>query len=187
MSQGTTLFIADPRDTTADVRGKIVVASLQPPPAANVRSTTNTYEVNYTRAALTPMANAFTRRGAAAVILVADSVAEIAFDGIAKTQIRGAYDVIGALHASFAMQAEEQGPEVARAVADAEATQVQRRLRCSSSIAARSRFPDRRSADRNPSALGELRVAVGEHHRDGSRHRPDAARRVRAFQLAPGS
>ena len=41
------------------------------------------------------MANSFTRRGAAAVILVADSVAEIAFDGIAKTQIRGAYDVIG--------------------------------------------------------------------------------------------
>ena len=92
---GTTMFVADSRDTTADVRGKIVVASLLPPPAANVRSTTNTYEVNYTRAAITPIANSFTRRGAAAVILVADSVAEIAFDGIAKTQIRGTYDVVG--------------------------------------------------------------------------------------------
>ena len=92
---GTTVFVADPRDSTADIRGKIVVASLLPPPPANVRSTTNTYEVNYTRAAITPIAGGFTRRGAAAVILVADSVAEIAFDGIAKSQIRGAYDVVG--------------------------------------------------------------------------------------------
>jgi hypothetical protein len=92
---GTTVFVADPRDSTADIRGKIVVASLAQPPPANVRSTTNTYEVNYTRAAITPIANGFTRRGAAAVILVADSVAEIAFDGIAKTQIRGTYDVVG--------------------------------------------------------------------------------------------
>jgi hypothetical protein len=92
---GTTFFVGDGRDSTIDVRGKIVVATLLPPPAAAVRSTTNTYEVNYTRAAITPMANALTRRGAAAVILVADSIGEIAFDGIAKTQIRGAYDVVG--------------------------------------------------------------------------------------------
>jgi len=91
---GTTFFVGDARDSTIDVRGKIVVATLLPPPAAAVRSTTNTYEVNYTRAAITPMANALTRRGAAAVILVADSIGEIAFDGIAKTQIRGAYDVV---------------------------------------------------------------------------------------------
>jgi hypothetical protein len=92
---GATFFVGDGRDSTIDVRGKIVVATLLPPPAASVRSTTNTYEVNYTRAAVTPMANALTRRGAAAVILVADSIGEIAFDGIAKTQIRGAYDVVG--------------------------------------------------------------------------------------------
>jgi len=92
---GTTMFVSDANDSTVDVRGKIVVAKLTPPPAANVRSTTNTYEVNYARAAITPISGALTRRGAAAVILVADSIAEIAFDGIAKTQIRGAYDVIG--------------------------------------------------------------------------------------------
>jgi Peptidase family M28 len=91
---GATLFI-DANDTTTDVRGKIVVAQLMPPTPSAVRTTTNTYQVNYTRAALTPNAARFTSRGAAAVILVADSIAELAFDGIAKTQMRGTYDVIG--------------------------------------------------------------------------------------------
>jgi hypothetical protein len=92
---GTTVFVGDGSDSTVDVRGKIVVATLAPPPPANVRTTTNTYEVNYTRAAITPEAGRFTRRGAAAVVLIADSIAEIGFDGIAKTQMRGAYDVVG--------------------------------------------------------------------------------------------
>jgi hypothetical protein len=92
---GTTMFVGDVSDTTVDIRGKIVVATLTPPPPASVRTTTNTYQVNYTRAAVTPMGNALAARGAAAVIIVADSVAEIAFDGIAKTQMRGGYDVVG--------------------------------------------------------------------------------------------
>jgi peptidase M28-like protein len=92
---GTTIFVGDGSDTTVDIRGKIVVATLVPPPPASVRTTTNTYEVNYTRAAITPEAARFTRRGAAAVVLIADSIAEIGFDGIAKTQMRGAYDVVG--------------------------------------------------------------------------------------------
>jgi hypothetical protein len=92
---GTTVFVGDGSDSTADVRGKIVVATLMPPPPASVRTTTNTYEVNYTRAAINPDAARLTRRGAAAVVLIADSIAEIGFDGIAKTQMRGAYDVVG--------------------------------------------------------------------------------------------
>jgi hypothetical protein len=92
---GSTIFVGDGTDTTVDVRGKIVVATLVAPPAASVRTTTNTYQVNYTRAAITPMSTRLTRRGAAAIILVADSIAEIGFDGIAQTQIRGAYDVVG--------------------------------------------------------------------------------------------
>lgn len=92
---GTTIFVADGSDSTIDVHGKIVVATLVPPPPASVRTTTNTYEVNYTRSAITPEAARFTRRGAAAVVLIADSIAEIGFDGIAKTQMRGAYDVVG--------------------------------------------------------------------------------------------
>ncbi|HEV8496400.1 MAG TPA: M28 family peptidase [Gemmatimonadaceae bacterium] len=92
---GTTMFVGDGSDSTVEVRGKIVVATLVPPAPASVRTTTNTYEVNYARAALNPEAARFTRRGAAAVVIIADSIAEIAFDGIAKTQMRGAYDVIG--------------------------------------------------------------------------------------------
>ena len=92
---GSTMFVGDGSDSTTDIRGKIVVATLAPPAASAVRTTTNTYEVNYTRAAITPQAGRLTRRGAAAVILVADSIAEIAFDGIAKTQMRGTYDVVG--------------------------------------------------------------------------------------------
>lgn len=91
----TTLFVGDGSDSTIDVRGKVVVATLVAPPPASVRSTTNTYEVNYARAAITPMSTRFARRGAAAVIIVADSIAEIGFDGIAKTQMRGTYDVVG--------------------------------------------------------------------------------------------
>ncbi len=92
---GTTLFIGDGSDTTMDIRGRIVVATIVAPPPANVRTTTNTYEVNYTRAAIAFTSSRLTRRGASAIILIADSIAEIAFDGIAQTQMRGAYDVVG--------------------------------------------------------------------------------------------
>ncbi len=90
-----TIFAGDGSDTTVDVAGKVAVATLAPPLPQNIRSTTNTYEVNYTRAAITPMVARLARRGAAAVILVADSIAELAFDGIARTQMRGTYDVVG--------------------------------------------------------------------------------------------
>src|SRR5205823_6490494 len=72
---GQTIFVGDGSDTTRDIRGRVVVATLVAPPPASVRSTTNTYEVNYARAAITATSNGLTRRGAAAVILVADSVA----------------------------------------------------------------------------------------------------------------
>lgn len=90
-----TVFLADPADSSVNVRGKIAVAVLRPPPPAAIRTTTNTWEYNYTRPAIVAMSSALTRRGAAAVILVADSVAEIAFDGVARLQARGTYDVIG--------------------------------------------------------------------------------------------
>jgi hypothetical protein len=94
---GPTVFVGDGTDTTIDVRGKVAVATLAAPPAANVRTTTNTYEVNYTRAAITPMSQRLSRRGAAAVVLVADSIAEIGFDGVATVQMRGGYDVVGGI------------------------------------------------------------------------------------------
>ena len=89
------LFGADARDTTIDVRGKVVVAAMVAPAPTAIRSTTNTYEFNYTRPSLTTMGAGFAQRGALAVVIVADSIAEIAFDGIGKVQSRGTYDVVG--------------------------------------------------------------------------------------------
>ena len=89
-----TLFIGDGRDTTIDVRGKVAVALLVPS-TTPLRTTTNTYEYRYARQAITSQGNAILRRGAAAVILIADSTADIAYDGVAKLQERGTYDVIG--------------------------------------------------------------------------------------------
>ena len=90
----TTVFLADLADTTVDVRGRVAVVRLVAPAPASIRSTTNTYEYNYTRPAITALAAVLTVRGAAGVIIVADSIAEIAFDGVAKTQSRGTYDVV---------------------------------------------------------------------------------------------
>jgi hypothetical protein len=92
---GPTFFLADARDTTVDVRGRIVVTPLLPPAPSTIRTTTNTPDYNYTRAALGPLGAGLARRGALAVIVVADSVAERAFDGVAVVQARGAYDVVG--------------------------------------------------------------------------------------------
>ena len=90
-----TVFVSNIADSSLDVRGRIAVVSLVAPAAAAIRSTTNTYEYNYTRPAITTLANALTRRGAAGVIVVADSIGEIAFDGVASVQSRGTYDVVG--------------------------------------------------------------------------------------------
>jgi hypothetical protein len=92
---GPTIYLADARDTTVDVRGKVVVTMLVAPPTAAVRTTTNTWDYNYTRAAFTPTSSALARRGAAAVIIVGDTIADRAFDGVGIVQARGAYDVIG--------------------------------------------------------------------------------------------
>jgi hypothetical protein len=92
---GPTMWLADAHDSTADVRGKVVVTPLIAPQLSAVRTTTNTWDYNYTRSALGPMANGLGRRGALAVIVVADSVADRAFDGIGIVQQRGAYDVVG--------------------------------------------------------------------------------------------
>ncbi len=89
-----TVFVGDGRDTTIDVRGKIAVATLLPPTTA-LRSTTNTYEYRYTRQAVTTQGAQLSRRGAAGVILVADSIGDIAYEGMWKLQSRGTYDVVG--------------------------------------------------------------------------------------------
>jgi hypothetical protein len=88
-------FIADWRDTTVSVRGKVAVARIVAPPAASVRTTTNTYEHNYARAAIALEGRALFERGASAVILIPDSIAAAGFNAVATTTARGTYDVPG--------------------------------------------------------------------------------------------
>ncbi len=90
-----TVFLGDARDSTVEVRGRVAVVTMTAPPAAAIRSTTNTHDYNYTRAAITAVSGALGRRGAAAVILVADSIGDGAFEPVAIVQARGAYDVVG--------------------------------------------------------------------------------------------
>lgn len=92
---GTTIFAGDGSDTTLDVRGKIVVATLGAPANAVRLEGTNSYEYRYANAAITATAARFRGRGAAAIILVADSTADIAFDGVSAIRSRGVYDVVG--------------------------------------------------------------------------------------------
>ena len=92
---GTTVFVSNIADTTVDLRGRVAVASLVAPSPTAIRTTTNTYEHNYTRAAINATSNALIRRGAAAVVLVADSIGDIGFDAISELQPRGTYDVVG--------------------------------------------------------------------------------------------
>lgn len=90
-----TKFVGDASDSTIDVRGLVAVATLVAPPESSIRTTTNTHDYNYARAAITRAARELGERGAEAVILVADSVAEGVFDDLAIVQSRGRDDVVG--------------------------------------------------------------------------------------------
>ena len=91
---GTTVFAGDGSDSTIDVRGRVAVVTLRPT-AQGTRTTTNTPEYRAVRQGITMQSGALTRRGAAAVIVVADSIGEMMFDAVGKLQSRGAYTVIG--------------------------------------------------------------------------------------------
>jgi hypothetical protein len=90
-----TVFVADLQDTTGNLTGRIAVAQLTAPLPSAVRTTTNTYEYNYARAAIAQASRALTRRGAAGIILIADPLTDSVFDALATVQARGSYDVVG--------------------------------------------------------------------------------------------
>jgi hypothetical protein len=85
----------DGSDTTIDVAGKVVVAQLVAPANPGRQTSVNSAEYRYARNAITVEGNAFGARGAAAVILIADEMAETAFDGVVAISSRGTYDVEG--------------------------------------------------------------------------------------------
>lgn len=92
---GPTVWGGDGTDSTLDVRGKVVIAQLSRPGTQLRPEGTNSYEYRYATAAMTSISTRFQRRGAVAIVLVADSIAEIAFEGVAAIRSRGAYDVPG--------------------------------------------------------------------------------------------
>jgi len=92
---GQTVWGGDGLDSTLDVRGKVVIAQLSRPGTALRPEGTNSYEYRYATAAMTSISTRFQRRGAVAIVLVADSIADIAFQGVAAIRSRGAYDVPG--------------------------------------------------------------------------------------------
>ena len=94
---GLTVWGGDGSDSTIDVRGKIAIASMIAPTTPVRVEGTNSFEYRYATAALQATNARFARRGALAVIVVADSTANIAFDGVAAIRSRGAYDVEGGI------------------------------------------------------------------------------------------
>ena len=94
---GTVLWISDATDTTADVRGRIVATSVLPPAPGTIRANSYTFASRYADAAINGTVARFARRGAAAIILVASTPVDSAFDVVASARTRGTYDVDNAV------------------------------------------------------------------------------------------
>ncbi len=92
-ASGAVLWVADPSDTTVDVRGRIVATQVRPPAPGSIRQTSYPNHVRSAQAAVGGTLARLARRGASAVILVADAAVDSAFDAMAVMQARGGYDV----------------------------------------------------------------------------------------------
>jgi hypothetical protein len=92
-ASGAVLWLTDPTDTTVDIRGKIVATTVMTPVPASIRSTSYPANVRTAQAAVGGTLARLTRRGAAAVILVANAQVDSTFDAMSVMQARGAYDV----------------------------------------------------------------------------------------------
>jgi hypothetical protein len=87
------LWLADPADTTVDIRGRIVATMLRTPAPDAVRPFSYPYFNRYATAAINATTDGLTRRGAAAILIVADSIVDANFDGLAVMRSRGQYAV----------------------------------------------------------------------------------------------
>ncbi|MEP6779589.1 MAG: M28 family peptidase [Gemmatimonadaceae bacterium] len=96
-ASGMTVFAGDGLDSTIDVRGKIAIVSMSKPAQAVRPEGTYSFEYRYAAAALQSTAQRIQRRGPAAIIVVADSIGDIGFEGVAANRSRGAYDVVGGI------------------------------------------------------------------------------------------
>jgi hypothetical protein len=96
-ASGAVLWIADATDTTADVRGRIVATPLLAPAPGSIRQNSYTFASRYADAAVNATAGRFARRGAAALILVANPAVDSAFEVVSSARSRGTYDVDNAV------------------------------------------------------------------------------------------
>ena len=90
---GPVLWLNNPEDTTTDVRGRIVATLLRPPTPGSIRTTSYPGRVRYANAAITTTLAPLARRGASAVLLVANAPTDSAFAAVAVMRERGGYDV----------------------------------------------------------------------------------------------
>ncbi|MEP6832984.1 MAG: M28 family peptidase [Gemmatimonas sp.] len=94
-ASGLTIWGGDGSDTTINIRGKVVIGLVTKPTRAVAVDGTNSYEYRYATSAIQASSAHFQQRGAAAIILVTDSISDIGFQGYAAIRARGAYDVPG--------------------------------------------------------------------------------------------
>ena len=87
------LWLPEPADTTVDVRGRIVATMLRTPPADAVRPFSYPYFNRHANAAIGATTANLARRGALAILIVADSIVDANFGGLAVMRGRGQYAV----------------------------------------------------------------------------------------------
>jgi hypothetical protein len=92
-ASGAVLWLADATDTTTDVRGRIVATPLRAPAPGAVRPTSYPLGIRYANAAITGTLARLTRRGAAAILLVANAPVDSNFEAVSVMRARGDYDV----------------------------------------------------------------------------------------------
>lgn len=90
---GPVLWLADASDTTADVRGRIVATMLRPPAPTAIAPFSYPFHIRYANAAVSGTMARLARRGAVAILLVADSLVDANFAALAVMRARGLYDV----------------------------------------------------------------------------------------------
>ena len=92
-ASGQVLWIPNAADTGVSVRGRIVATPMLAPAPATIRANSYPYPVRYADAAVSGTLAHFARRGALAVILVANAPVDSAFTPVSDMRVRGNYDV----------------------------------------------------------------------------------------------
>lgn len=91
VASGPVVWVADPADTTVNVQGRIVATRLRTP--ATINQFSYPYHIRYANAAINATTNPFARRGAAAILIVADSITDANFAALSAMRVRGLYAV----------------------------------------------------------------------------------------------